>query len=659
MRSSLVRVSLFVIATWLLAAMPCLRSFAQTYDLDASRLPIAPIDSSWRFQIGDDASWSQTAFIDSGWPKIHPTESWTTQGIPVNTEFAWFRFHLIAPAHTKSLVLELPAIDKSFQLFANGKLIAQVGMLPPGPARNVISAARVFTIPVNAGAEPAQIAIALRTWQDLHLAGTRPSVVQGAVYAGSPETVLDHFSATKSASLLSSGSIYSIDIVKLIVGIAAAILFWLTRERFYLWYALALMADACFFFGDLLSAHQAWDFTFYTYVNIFFDLASSVFFILFIIDALYPGKWKPALVPVLLAVTADLAIVCVLAFNLSKNVADVTYCVCQAASSFYLVWYLARSLRSGSMYAKLLIAPLILLTFTDLGINAGEFLLDFDIQFGVKLIPSQYILFHNPFSFNIQQLVILITLIGFLTVLIYRFAYTIREQQRLASALHAAHDIQNKLVPMDIPTLGGLRTEIAYRAAEEVGGDFCQVLPRPDGSILVAIGDVSGKGLQAAMLGALAVGALRSIADELQPPAVALERLNQVLLRTQNEGFITCLCLVLTESGEITIANAGHLSPYLDGSEIPVENGLPLGIVSGVTYTQKAFTLPAAARLTLLSDGVVEARSRSGELFGFERTSELSRRPASEIADTAHRFGQEDDITVITLDWNAAVLIAA
>jgi hypothetical protein len=295
----------------------------------------------------------------------------------------------------------------------------------------------------------------------------------------------------------------------------------------------------------------------------------------------------------------------------------------------------------------------------DLGNNLGDFLLDLNVRFGLKLIPSTHILLNQPFVLDLSQCCTLAVLFGFLAVLIYRFASTSREKHRLASAPQAAHDIQNKLVPIDIPTLDSLRTEIAYRAAEEVGGNFCQILPRPDGSILVAIGDVSGKGLQAAMLGALAVGALRSIADELLQPAAALERLNQVLLRTQSQGFITCLCIVLTEYGEVTIANASHLAPYLDGREFPVENGLPLGIISGVTYSQHTFELPAVARLTLLSDGVVEARSRTGELFGFERTSELSRRPASEIADTAHHFGQEDDITVITLDWNAVYLIPA
>jgi serine phosphatase RsbU (regulator of sigma subunit) len=194
--------------------------------------------------------------------------------------------------------------------------------------------------------------------------------------------------------------------------------------------------------------------------------------------------------------------------------------------------------------------------------------------------------------------------------------------------------------------------EIAYRSAEEVGGDFCQILPRPDGSIFVAIGDVSGKGLQAAMLGAVAVGAIRSIADEQVPPSAALERLNHVLLRSENRGFITCQCMVLTTGGEIVLANAGHLAPYLNGAEVPLEASLPLGVLAGITYTQSTIELPDAARLTLLSDGVVEARSGTGELFGFDRTSQVSRLPAAEIAAKAQQFGQQDDITVITLDWS-------
>jgi serine phosphatase RsbU (regulator of sigma subunit) len=109
--------------------------------------------------------------------------------------------------------------------------------------------------------------------------------------------------------------------------------------------------------------------------------------------------------------------------------------------------------------------------------------------------------------------------------------------------------------------------------------------------------------------------------------------------------------MIVTSSGQVTLANAGHLSPYLDGEELPVASGLPLGILADLEVEQASFFLPAKARLTLMSDGVVEARSDTGELYGFERTSRISSLPARDIAAEANRFGQEDDITVITLDW--------
>lgn len=135
------------------------------------------------------------------------------------------------------------------------------------------------------------------------------------------------------------------------------------------------------------------------------------------------------------------------------------------------------------------------------------------------------------------------------------------------------------------------------------------------------------------------------------PRAEMLKRLNTVLLRTPNRGFITCLCMILTSSGHVTLANAGHLSPYLDGVEMATEPSLPVGFVPDMNYEQTSYFLPAMARLTLMSDGVVEARSETGELYGFERTSKISLLTAKDIAAEANRFGQEDDITVITLDW--------
>lgn len=642
-------------AAWLV--LPLI-GVSQIFDLDAQRLPITRVDSAWRFKLGDDPRWSRPEFDDSAWPVLKPTRDWTKQGFPTKTELAWFRFHLLAPAHTSSLVIELPNISKSYQLFADGRLVAQVGTLPPERAYNVIGAARVFTIPVNSDAQAKSVTVAIRVWQNPITAGTRSSRVRGQVYAGRADAVLDHFEASKAVELLSDGSTYTIDLVKLIVGVSAFILFLLTRERFYLWYAIYLILGVCFFLTDLLASHQAWGFNLYTYISILIDLSGTTFFIFFIVEALYPGRWKLAIAPFLLMLAADTAVTLVLVFNFDRVWPDMVYCVCEASESLVLLGYVIRSLRSGNFYARFLIFPLALTTLFAVCYNLGYSLLDHNIGFGVHLIATTYVLLEHPFGFDLDQLGTLITLFGFLTVLVYRFAYTSREKQRLASALQAARDIQQRLVPADIPRLGRLHTEIAYRAAEEVGGDFCQIIVRPDSSIFVAIGDVSGKGLQAAMLGAVAVGALRSMADGEAPPAAVLERLNGVLLRSENRGFVTCLCMVLNTDGIVDVANAGHLAPYVNGAELAVESSLPLGIVAGVTYGQSTFELPAEARLTLLSDGVVEARSGAGELFGFDRTTQISQLSAADIADKAHQFGQQDDITVITLDWSNPVELA-
>jgi serine phosphatase RsbU (regulator of sigma subunit) len=119
---------------------------------------------------------------------------------------------------------------------------------------------------------------------------------------------------------------------------------------------------------------------------------------------------------------------------------------------------------------------------------------------------------------------------------------------------------------------------------------------------------------------------------------------------TQHGGFITCLCLHVTADGHATVANAGHLSPYRNGVEIPVETGIPLGVMCEVEYQQSTFVLKSGEQLTLLTDGVLEARNHAtGELFGFERTTTISSRSAEAIAQAAQVFGQEDDITVLTL----------
>ncbi len=104
----------------------------------------------------------------------------------------------------------------------------------------------------------------------------------------------------------------------------------------------------------------------------------------------------------------------------------------------------------------------------------------------------------------------------------------------------------------------------------------------------------------------------------------------------------------------VTAANAGHLAPYLNGREVAVANGLPLGLSASASYGETTLRLAEGDRLTLITDGVVEARSKTGELFGFERAAAIASRPAAEIVSAAEQFGQEDDITVLSVKRLAA-----
>jgi serine phosphatase RsbU (regulator of sigma subunit) len=255
----------------------------------------------------------------------------------------------------------------------------------------------------------------------------------------------------------------------------------------------------------------------------------------------------------------------------------------------------------------------------------------------------------GPIALQLVDIGALLFLLSIAIVMFFRFSRVTREHARVAAELAAAREIQQNLVPEVLPSLPDYTIEAAYFPAEEVGGDFYQVLPQTDGSIVVVVGDVSGKGLKAAMTGALAIGALRALAAETSDPPQLLSRLNREILGQQGSGFITCLCIKVNPKGQVTISNAGHLPPYKNGEELSVEGGLPLGLLPDLVYAASSFEVNHGDSLTLLSDGVVEARGVKGELFGFERTKAISAGSAHDIAAAAQQFGQEDDITVVKL----------
>jgi len=147
----------------------------------------------------------------------------------------------------------------------------------------------------------------------------------------------------------------------------------------------------------------------------------------------------------------------------------------------------------------------------------------------------------------------------------------------------------------------------------------------------------------------LLVGAIRSTVETTQDPAEILAALNRRLHGRMQGGFATCLALRLDSRGRGALANAGHLPPFLNGSELPLTPALPLGLIPNAEYETSSLNLAADDRLILYTDGVLEARNAAGELFGFARIAEISGNTSEQIAKTAQQFGQDDDITVLTL----------
>ena len=224
-----------------------------------------------------------------------------------------------------------------------------------------------------------------------------------------------------------------------------------------------------------------------------------------------------------------------------------------------------------------------------------------------------------------------------------------REKERLAGELDAGRAVQQVLLGAEPPRTPIFRVESIYRPASEVGGDFYQALPAPDGGVLLILGDVSGKGLRAAMTVSTILGALQVIVPA--SPAELLPKLNRALSGKLQGGLVTCCIAQIATNGIVRAASAGHLPPYRNGKEVATQTGLPLGIIADAEYVETTFSLAAGDQLTFLSDGVVEARNAKGELFGFDRTAAISTQSAQAIAAAAQAHGQEDDITVLTVEF--------
>jgi hypothetical protein len=235
---------------------------------------------------------------------------------------------------------------------------------------------------------------------------------------------------------------------------------------------------------------------------------------------------------------------------------------------------------------------------------------------------------------------------------VYRYSSINRRRQiALEEEFNSAREIQSVLIPESLPCISGIELTSAYRPMREVGGDFFQVLPLEGDSTLIVLGDVSGKGLKAAMPVSLIVGMLKTLVRYTSGPAELLSALNRSVHGQLQGGFATCLVLHVHHNGSCLVVNAGHPPPFLNGRELELSGALPVGIAPDAIYEETRFDLAEGDHLALYSDGLLEARNGVGDLYGFHRLQALfsSRPSAAEAAEAAVAFGQDDDITVLTL----------
>ena len=244
-------------------------------------------------------------------------------------------------------------------------------------------------------------------------------------------------------------------------------------------------------------------------------------------------------------------------------------------------------------------------------------------------------------------------------------------RERIEQELRVARRIQHALLPKAAPALDGWEITYHYQPAREVGGDFYDFLELADGCLGIIVGDVSGKGIPAAVLMASTRSILRAVAQRGgTEPGQVLGQANDVLCSDVPPNmFVTCFYGVLDpESGGFRFANAGHNLPWRrhDGQADELRaRGMPLGLMPGMSYEEKEAMLAAGDDVLFYSDGLVEAHSPQGEMFGSPRLRSLLTEQLSSgtsltalVVEELGRFtgegwDQEDDITLLTLQHSA------
>jgi serine phosphatase RsbU (regulator of sigma subunit)/anti-sigma regulatory factor (Ser/Thr protein kinase) len=245
------------------------------------------------------------------------------------------------------------------------------------------------------------------------------------------------------------------------------------------------------------------------------------------------------------------------------------------------------------------------------------------------------------------------------------------ERETLEQEMRVATLIQQQFLPRELPSLPHWQIAAYYGPARAVGGDFYDFIEMPDGRIGIAVGDVTDKGVPAALVMARTHSILRAEASRSDSPGEILARANTLLEpEMPARMFVTCLFAILEPStGRIVMANAGHNLPYIRTDDGVVElraTGMPLGLLPGIQYEETEGIIAPGSNVLLYSDGLVEAHDPGQQMFGFPRLREAMTidDAGSELLDrlledlhtfTGADWEQEDDITLVTLRRAAGV----
>ena len=627
------RLIVFAVVSVCLAAMWCPAQQGQ---------PSAP--GEIRYHVGDDPDgklgWANPNFDDNAWP-IAKDGQWPTP-LFYSDGFVWVRFHTPVRADASgplavrsSRDVNLAGLPYSLadEVYVDGLLAGRQGSLPPHVEPDIRHRDAVFGLPATVATPGKTAVVALRVWCPPHL--RRPDF-PGAIQISIDETrnLLLARRAGHATELYANGLNLALNIGIALLGIGMLVAWRWTGERDLLVFAWVMIPQAIVLL--------AWSSSLPGMDRLPVQVGPLVFFVpltLFMV-ALVELNWTVHRLhaPLLKRLAQAAAVV----FNLALLIP-----ILSTTPTALAHWATLAVLPADLIYEPLLIAVNIwamvtkrtnpLLALALLANPVMSLLNNTDIlQFTVRL---------GPFNEHPIALADFVCDVAIFALLSHNSWKAWRARDELRVEFEAARDVQERLVApaVDLP---GFKIQSVYLPSRQVGGDFFRVVPEPDGSVLVVMGDVSGKGLRAAMTVSAIIGALRTM--PVLPPARILAALNRGLVGQSQSGFVTCCVARIGQDGAVTIANAGHLAPYLNGAELEVPSGLPLGI-EPFEYEERQVQISAGQTLTFVPDGVVEARNVAGELFGFERTRAISNHTAEEIARRAQHFGQDDDITVLTL----------